>query len=156
MKIYKVWIQIEEIDESKDHYLNIGELYEAGKFNTEMEARRFVENELMVIRAANAGLRNACRAAIKFLKGLGKANLMTTLQNLRACRKTLNDALNQDVPAVNDSCPKCGAGSDEREFTGKDFLDTEAIHMHYTCKKCGSEITEEFTLSDVFIDSREN
>ena len=43
-------------------------------------------------------------------------------------------------------------GRDEREFTGKDFLDIEAIHMHYTCKKCGSEIIEEFTLTDVFID----
>jgi hypothetical protein len=54
---------------------------------------------------------------------------------------------------VKDDCPECGAGPDEREFTGKDFLGIEAIHMHYTCKKCGSEITEEFTLSDVFIDN---
>ena len=45
--IYKVWIQIEEIDESKDHYLNISEPYEAGKFGTEAEAVKFVENELM-------------------------------------------------------------------------------------------------------------
>ena len=61
-----------------------------------------------------------------------------------------------------DDCPKRGAGSDEREFTGKDFLGIEAIlvwakpavarHMHYTCKKCGSEITEEFTLSGLFIE----
>ena len=50
------------------------------------------------------------------------------------------------------SYPKCGAGSDEREFIGKDFLDSEAIHTHYTCKKCGSDIIEEFTLTDVFID----
>jgi len=50
-----------------------------------------------------------------------------------------------------DDCPKRGAGSDEREFTGKDFLDSEAVHMHYTCKKYGNEIIEEFTLSDVFI-----
>lgn len=63
----------------------------------------------------------------------------------------LKDAL-KSTPTVNDSCPKCGAGSDEREFTGKDFLGIEAIHMHYMCKKCGSEITEEFTLTDVFID----
>jgi len=27
------------------------------------------------------------------------------------------------------------------------------VHMHYTCKKCGSEIIEEFTLTDVFIDN---
>lgn len=64
----------------------------------------------------------------------------------------LKDAL-KATPTVNDSCPKCSAGSGEREFTGKDFLGIEAIHMHYTCKKCGSEIIEEFTLSDVFIDN---
>ncbi len=52
-----------------------------------------------------------------------------------------------------DDCPKRGAASDEREFTDKDFLDSRAIHMHYICKKCGSEIIEEFTLSDVFIDN---
>lgn len=51
-----------------------------------------------------------------------------------------------------DDCPKCGAGSDEREFTGKDFIGIEAIHMHYTRRKCGSDIIEEFTLTDVFID----
>jgi hypothetical protein len=32
-------------------------------------------------------------------------------------------------------------------------LDMDAIHVHYTCKQCGSEIIEEFTLTDVFIDS---
>lgn len=32
-------------------------------------------------------------------------------------------------------------------------LDMDAIHVHYTCNKCGSEIIEEFTLTDVFIDS---
>lgn len=68
--------------------------------------------------------------------------------------KILRDAL-KSAPAVNDSCPKCGAGSDERELTGKDFLGIEAIHMHYICKKCGSEIIEEFTLTDVFIDDRQ-
>lgn len=156
MNTYKVWIQIEEIDDSKDRYLNIGESYEVAKFNTEIEAKRFVENELLVIRAANAKLTNACRAARKFLKGLGKANLMTMLRKLQACRNKLNDALNQDIPAVNDNCPKCGAGFDERELTGKDFLGIEAIHMHYICKKCGSQITEEFTLTDVFIDDPQN
>jgi len=64
----------------------------------------------------------------------------------------LRDAL-ANVPAAKDNCPKCGAGCDEREFTGKDFIGIEAIHMHYACNKCGSEITEEFTLTDVFIDN---
>jgi len=151
--IYKVWIQIEEIDEGKDHYLNIGEPYEAGRFDREIAARKFVENELMIIRAINTKLRNACLAGLKFLDGLGKATLMTTLENLAACRKKLKDALSHSTPAIDDSCPKCGAGSDQRELTGKDFLGIEAIHMHYLCKKCGSEIIEEFTLTDVFIDN---
>ena len=64
---------------------------------------------------------------------------------------SLKDAL-KTLSVVSDDCPKCGAGSDEREFIGKDFLGVEAIHMHYTCKKCDSEIVEEFTLTDVFID----
>lgn len=153
MNIYKVWIQIEEIDERKDHYVNIGEPYEAGKFDTEVAARKFVENELMVIRAINTKLRNACQASLKFLDSLGKIDLMTMLEKLQAVRKELKEAINCDTPVVDDSCPKCGAGSDEREFTGKDFLGIEAIHMQYTCKKCHSEITEEFTLSDVFINN---
>ncbi|MBW1716107.1 MAG: hypothetical protein JRJ77_09830 [Deltaproteobacteria bacterium] len=69
--------------------------------------------------------------------------------------KTLKNAL-KTTPTVDDSCPKCGAGFDEREFTDKDFLDSEAIHMHYVCKKCGSQIIEEFTLTDVFIDDPQN
>ncbi len=60
--IYKVWIQIEEIDEGKDHYLNISEPYEAGKFDTEAEAVKFVENELMIIRQVNTNLQNVCQA----------------------------------------------------------------------------------------------
>jgi len=153
MNIYKVWIQIEEIDENADHYQNLGLPYEAGKFNTETAARRFVENELMIIRTINAKLRNACRAGLKFLDSLGKINLMTMLEKLQAVRKELKEAINCDTPVVDDSCPKCGAGSDEREFMGKDFIGIEAIHMHYTCKKCGSKIIEEFTLTDVFIDN---
>jgi len=151
--IYKVWIQIEEIDESKDHYLNIGEPYEAGKFDTEAEAAKFVENELMIIRQVNTNLQKVCQAGLKFLDSLPETGLTTPLENQEAFRKLLNDALNQNTPTVDDTCPKCGAGCDEREFIGKDLIGIEAIHMHYTCNKCGSEITEEFTLSDVFIDS---
>ncbi|MCJ7655965.1 MAG: hypothetical protein MUO97_11855 [Dehalococcoidia bacterium] len=66
--------------------------------------------------------------------------------------KLLKDAL-KAAPAIKDDCPKCGAGCDEREPISKDFLGIEAIHMHYICKRCGSEIIEEFTLSDVFIDN---
>jgi len=199
MSIYKVWIQIEEIDESKDHYLNISEPYEAGKFNTEAEAVKFVENELMITQIPDSAvyLLEACKVLTSYTMDLlyklddqinlddveeiqqAKAAIArynsaktpnTKLRN--ACQqvldslnvggeqsrqfaeeiKTLKDAL-KTTPTVDDSCPKCGAGCDERELTGKDFIDIEAIHMHYVCKKCGSQITEEFTLSDVFIDN---
>ncbi len=203
--IYKVWIQIEEIDESKDDYLNISEPYEAGKFDTEAEAVKFVENELMITQIPDsaAGLLEACKvltsytvdllyklddqinlddieeiqqakaaiarynsaktpnttsqkvcqAGLKFLDSLPETELTTQLENREAFRKMLNDALNQSVPMIDDGCPKCGASHAEREFKDKDFLDIEAIHMYYTCNKCGSEITEEFTLTDVFIDN---
>ena len=151
--IYKVWIQIEEIDERKDHYLNISEPYEAGKFDTEAEAVKFVENELMIIRQVNTNLQKVCQAGLKFLDSLPETGLTTQLQNREAFRKRLNDTLNQSVPIIDDRCPKCGAGHAEREFKDKDFLDIEAIHMHYICNKCDSEITEEFTLTDVFIDN---
>jgi len=151
--IYKIWIHIEEIDEDKDHYEDIDEPYQAGSFNSKLAAKRFVENELLVIREANTGLRNACRSAMRLLRNLGDANLMTAMQKLKSCREVLDNAVKQAVPAFNDKCPKCGAGCDERELISNDFLDIEAVQMHYKCNKCGSEIIEEFTLSDVFIDS---
>jgi predicted nucleic-acid-binding Zn-ribbon protein len=64
----------------------------------------------------------------------------------------MKEAMNSKIPPIDDSCPKCGADSDEREFVKRDFLDIEAVHMHYICQQCGSEIIEEFTLTDVFID----
>ena len=151
--IYKIWIHIEEIDEDKDHYEDIDEPYIAGSFNTKLAARRFVENELLAVREVNAGLRNACRSAMRFLRNLGNANLRTVMQKLKSCKEVLENAIKQAVPAVNDKCPKCGAGCDERELLSKDFLDIEAVQMHYKCNKCGSKIIEEFTLSDVFIDN---
>jgi len=101
----------------------------------------------------NVKLRNVCQMGLKFLDTLPETELTTELENREGFRRMLNNGLSQNAPIVDDSCPKCGAGSDDREFTGKDFLGIEAIHMHYTCKKCGSEITEEFTLRDVFIDN---
>ena len=146
MNIYKVWIQIEEFDKDREHCLRLTALYEAGKFTTEIATRKFVENELLIVRPLNAKLHRACQQMLDSLDAGGEQS--------RAFAKKieiLRDAL-VNVPAVKDDCPKCGAGSDEREFTGKDFLDIEAIHIHYICKKCGSQITEEFTLTDVFID----
>jgi len=150
--IYKVQIQIQEIDEGKCSILPLGQSYEAGRFNSEKAARKFVENELMIIREVNTKLRKTCQAVLKLLSSLGKGGLTTLMQNLAACRRMLTEAIDCKIPAIDDSCPKCGAGSDEREFMKRDFLDIEAIQVHYTCKQCGSDIIEEFTLSDVFID----
>lgn len=146
MNTYKVWIQVEEVDEGVGYYENLGLPYEAGKFDTEIAARKFIENELMIIRPINRKLQNACQQVLNSIDVGGEQSRQFAEEI-----KTLKDAL-KTTPTVNDSCPKCGAGSDEREFTGKDFLDIEAIHMHYTCKRCGSQIIEEFTLTDVFID----
>ena len=151
--IYRVQIQIQKVNEAKSDILALGRCYEAGRFSSEEAAKRFVENELMIIREVNAKLRSNCRAVLRLLSDLGKANLKTAMENLAECRRLLNEAVNCKIPAVDDSCPKCGAGCDQREFVKRDFLDIEAIHVHYTCKKCGSEIIEEFTLTDVFIDS---
>jgi predicted nucleic-acid-binding Zn-ribbon protein len=151
--IYKVQMQIQKVNEAKSDILALGRCYEAGRFNSQKAARNFVENELLIIREVNTKLRNTCRAVLKLLSSLGKGGLITLMQKLALCRKMLHEAVNCKIPAVDDNCPKCGAGSDQREFVKRDFLDIEAIHVHYTCKKCGSEIIEEFTLSEVFIDS---
>ena len=150
--IYKVQIQIQKVDEAKGDILALGRCYELGRFNSEKAARKFVENELLIIRAINTKLRNTCRAVLKLLSSLGKSSLKTLMQKLALCRKKLHEVINCKIPAVDDNCPKCGAGCDERDFIKRDFLDLDAIHVHYTCDKCGSEIIEEFTLSEVFID----
>jgi hypothetical protein len=150
--IYKVQIQIQQVDEEKASCLAVGRSYEAGEFNSEEAARKFVENELMIIRQVNVRLRNACRSTLRFLDTPGTANLMATLKSLQVCLRMMKEAMNSKSPPIDDSCPKCGAGSGQRELAKRDFLDVEAVHMHYICNRCGSEIIEEYTLSDVFID----
>ena len=147
MNTYKVRIQIEEIDKDRNHCFNLGAPYEAGKFRSEIAARKFVENELMIVRPLNTKLHRACQQVLDSLD-VGGEQSRAFAEEIEILRSAL-----ANVPAVKDDCPKCGAGCDEREFTGKDFIDIEAIHMHYVCNECGSEITEEFTLSDVFIDN---
>ena len=147
MNIYKVWIQIEEIDKDRNHHLKLGAPYEAGKFRTEIAARKFVENELMIVRPLNTKLHRACQQVLDSLD-VGGEQSRAFAEEIEILRSTLANA-----SAVKDDCPKCGVGSDEREFIDKDFLGIEAVHMHYTCNKCGSEIIEEFTLTDVFIDN---
>jgi len=67
MNIYKVWIQIEEIDKDRNHCLKLGAPCEAGKFRTEIAARKFVENELMITRPLNTKLHRACQQVLHSL-----------------------------------------------------------------------------------------
>jgi hypothetical protein len=153
MNIYKVWIQINQVDESQNHHRNVGEPYEAGTFNTEPEAVRFVKHELIIVRPVKLDLQKVCRAGFKFLDSLPVTELTSQRQNREAFRKMLSDALSGNAPIIDDSCPKCGAGCNERELIEREFIDIEAIHVYYLCSRCGSRMIEEFTLADVFIDN---
>lgn len=147
MSIYKVRIEIEEVDESRNRHLKLAAPYEGGKFKTEIAARTFVENELMTVRPFNMRLHQACRQVLDSLD-VGGEQSRAFAEEIKTLGKALRSA-----PMVRDNCPKCGAGSDQRELINRDFLGIEAIHVHYICNRCGSEIIEEFTLNDVFIDS---
>ena len=70
MDSYKVWIHIEQIDESKKQNRTVGSPYEAGTFNSEAEAVRFIKNELIIVRPVKLDLQKACRAGFKFLDNL--------------------------------------------------------------------------------------
>jgi len=104
MTTYKVWVHIEQVDESLDDYQDIGEPISVGEFGNLDDAMK------------------------------------------------LRDKL---IGTVDTACPKCGADSSQREFRDRRYLDCEAIQIIYTCNGCGSEIIEEFTLSEVFIDRKE-
>jgi len=153
MNSYKVWIHIEQVDESQDHHRTIGSPYEAGTFNSEVEAIRFVKNELIIVRPVKLDLQKVCQAGFKFLDSLPVTELTSQRQNGEAFRKMLSDTLCGNAPIVDDSCPKCGAGCNDRELIERQFIDIEAIHVHYLCSCCGSKMIEEFTLADVFIDN---
>jgi hypothetical protein len=151
MNLYKVWIQIKQVDESRNHPHSVGPRYEAGEFNSEAEAARFVKNELMIVRPVKLDLQKVCQAGLKFLDSLAVTKRKSQRQSREAFRKMLTDALNRNAPIVDDRCPKCGAGYKERELIGREFIAIEAIHVHYLCNRCGSRMIEEFKLADVFI-----
>jgi hypothetical protein len=154
MDSYKVCIHIEQVSESQDHNKTIGPSYEAGTFNTEHEAVRFVVNELIIVRPVKLDLQKVCQGGFKFLDSLPETELTSQKQNRQAFRKMLSDIVTKNAPIVNDSCPKCGAGYNQRELKEKEFIGIEAIHMHYICSRCGCRMIEEFKLVDVFIDER--
>ena len=152
MSVYKVWIQIERIDEYQKRGACVSPPYEAGEFNTEADAERFVKSELIVVRPVKLDLLNVCRAGFKFLDSLPVTQLISQKQNREAFRKMLSNALTRNAPLVNDRCPKCGGGCQERQLIEREFIAIEAIHVHYRCNRCDSRIIEEFKLADVFMD----
>jgi len=154
MDSYKVCIHIEHVDESQDHHRTIGPSYEAGTFNSEHEAVRFIVNELIIVRPVKLDLQKVCQSGFKFLDSLPETELTSQKQNRQAFRKMLSDTITKNMPIVDDSCPKCGAGCNQRELIEKEFIGIEAIHMHYLCNRCGCRMIEEFKLVDVFIDER--
>jgi hypothetical protein len=46
---------------------------------------------------------------------------MALMKKLALCRKVLHETVNCKIPAVDDCCPKCGAGCNQREFVKRDF-----------------------------------
>jgi hypothetical protein len=151
MNLYKVWIQIKQLDEGRSHPHSVGPRYESGEFNSEAEATRFVKNELMIVRPFKLNLQKVCQAGLKFLDSLPGTEPAS--QSREAFRKMLTDTLNHNAPIVDDTCPKCGAGYKERELIGREFIGIEAIHVHYRCNRCGCKLIEEFKLADVFMDN---
>jgi hypothetical protein len=151
MNLYKVWIRIKQVDEAREHPHSVGPRYEAGEFGSQAEATRFIKNELMIVRPVKLDLQKLCQAGLKFLDSLPVTELETQKQNRKAFRTMLTGALNRHAPIVDDRCPKCGAGHKERELIAKEFIDIEAIHMHYRCERCSSRMIEEFKLADVFM-----
>ena len=147
MRIYKVWIQIEEIDEGRDHYLELGTPYEAGRFDSQARAVKFVENELMITRPINMRLQKACRQVLESLD-VGGEQSRAFAEEIQILRDALKASAKVKV-----ECPGCGAGPDKREFIQKDRIDAQVIHVHNICEKCGSRITEQFALTAVFTDS---
>jgi len=63
MKQYKVWIHVEEIDADRDRYQDLDLPIEAGCFETEVEARQFVDDELMTTQISGSAtdLLEACK-----------------------------------------------------------------------------------------------
>ncbi len=151
MNPYKVWIQIKKVDEGRKHPQSVGPRYEAGEFNSEAEATRFIKNELLIVRPVKLDLQKVCQAGLNFLDSLPATEPTSQKQSRETFRKMLTDALNRHTPIVDDTCPKCGAGHKERELIGREFIDIEAIHVHYRCNRCNSRMIEEFKLADVFM-----
>jgi len=50
----------------------------------------------------------------------------------------------------NGECPNCGAGPDKRDILcDEEYPDYETTIRNMTCKSCGSQIKETYTLTDI-------
>ena len=72
MNTYRVRIQIDQIDEDSEECLKAGIPYETGRFDTEAEAVKFVEEELMTTRISGyaADLLEACKVITSYTMDL--------------------------------------------------------------------------------------
>ena len=152
MKQYKVWIQIEEIDEQKDVYRDVGEPHEAGSFAYKKDAESFVDGQLLMAHVFASRLRQISEMGIKFLASLPATELTSERQNRQMFTKILKHAVKMPAIPVDNRCPACGASRQERTLIKMDDRGNEAIHLRYTCNKCRKTVVEEFSLGEVFID----
>jgi hypothetical protein len=101
MKQYKVWIHVEEIDEEKDIYEDVGECYSAGWFESEQAAREYIEQELMIVHICGSAalLWEACKAVTSFAcEMLYQMNDQVVLDDYPQIRQA-QQAIDRYVPA---------------------------------------------------------
>ena len=101
MKQYKVWVHVEEIDEDRDHYVDLEPCYSSGCFDTEAAARNHIENELMTTEISGSAvlLLEACNGLISFISGmLYQMNDQVNLDDHQSIRQA-QEAIAQYRPA---------------------------------------------------------
>ena len=94
---YKVWIHVEEINESKDHYQDLGLPYQIGVFKTEKEAVKYAEDAVETLQTCKPQLQEICQTGLKFLDSLPETELRTERQNRIVFRKMLKRAIGQST-----------------------------------------------------------
>jgi len=72
MKHYKVWVHVEEIDEERDHYVDLEPCYSPGCFDSEQAARDYAEDELMTTQITGSAvlLLETCKDLTSFVSEL--------------------------------------------------------------------------------------
>ena len=129
MTIYRVRIQVDQVDEDDE------EIEQAGMAIAKSSTVPHIR------------LQEVCRQILDSLNVGGES-----FQAFAGEIYLLKDVL-QGAPVVKAECPGCGARSGEWDFIQRVAFNAEAIVAHYTCKKCGSRIIQQFTLTDISIDN---